>query len=161
MKSNITDMEAKMSSLSQTLAKITSCSDKINQTLDSRRDKLETLSGVHGLLEKLQFLMDLPARLRRAIDEEAYTQAVNFYEQTASVLETYSYVPQLKPIKGECEAIIQQLIKTVTAVVQHPDSSIAKSIGLPFLSSWHSSCPSFIPIPALRFISLPLLRLSP
>jgi vacuolar protein sorting-associated protein 51 len=56
MKRNVENMEAEMAHLSKNMDKITECSDRIYSTLSPRRDKIEQLSGVHRLLQKVCYL---------------------------------------------------------------------------------------------------------
>lgn len=55
MKSNVENMEAEMSRLSKDMQQITECSNKIDAALAPRQEKIEQLSGVHNLLQKVIF----------------------------------------------------------------------------------------------------------
>ncbi len=54
MKSNVENMEAEMTRLSKDMQQITECSNKIDATLAPRQAKIEQLSGVHNLLQKVR-----------------------------------------------------------------------------------------------------------
>ena len=69
-------MEDEMDHLASNMSSITEFSASISNTLQERRHKITKLSGVHSLLKKLQFLFELPARLNKCIEMEAYVQAV-------------------------------------------------------------------------------------
>lgn len=53
------------------------------------RGKVEKLVGVRRLLKKLEFLFELPVRLNRSIELEAYAQAVRYYNMASGVLKKY------------------------------------------------------------------------
>lgn len=83
MKNDFRKMEDEMDHLASNMATITEFSANISGTLQDRRQQITKLAGVHSLLKKLQFLFELPARLKKCIELEAYVQAVRY---TASCL---------------------------------------------------------------------------
>ncbi|PRP80416.1 hypothetical protein PROFUN_11962 [Planoprotostelium fungivorum] len=109
MKTNVENMEEEMRRLSGTMDMISLNSDRINGTLSNRREKIMQLGGVHNLLNKLQFLVDLPHRLRKCIQVEAYNQAVQAYKQSTAVLRKYEHLPSFGAIYKECQSIINEL----------------------------------------------------
>ena len=48
--------------------------DDFSPRLQDRRDEINKLSSTHVMLKKLQFLFELPAQLKDAIDKENYKQ---------------------------------------------------------------------------------------
>src|SRR5690348_14403256 len=86
MRGKMEGMETEMKKLKESVDKITTVSDKISGTLQSKRDMIEQLSGVHHLLQKLQFLVDLPARLKSSIGTRNYGEAVTYWRKTRTVL---------------------------------------------------------------------------
>lgn len=67
------------------------------------------ISGVHTLLRKLQFLFELPARLNKCLELQAYAQAVKSYRHARCVLQQYSHLPSFKGIQDDCHAIMNKL----------------------------------------------------
>lgn len=65
--------------------------------------------GVHTLLRKLQFLFELPARLNKCLELQAYAQAVNSHRRARCVLQQYSHLPSFKGIQDDCHAIMDKL----------------------------------------------------
>lgn len=68
-----------------------------------------SIVGVHALLRKLQFLFELPARLNKCLELQAYAQAVTSYRQARCVLQQYSHLPSFRGIQDDCHAIINKL----------------------------------------------------
>lgn len=68
-----------------------------------------SISGVHSLLRKLQFLFELPARLNKCLELQAYAQAVKSYRHARCVLQQYSHLPSFKGIQDDCHAIMNKL----------------------------------------------------
>lgn len=66
-------------------------------------------SGVHTLLRKLQFLFELPARLNKCLELQAYAQAVRSHRRARCVLQQYSHLPSFKGIQDDCHAIMDKL----------------------------------------------------
>lgn len=65
--------------------------------------------GVHTLLRKLQFLFELPARLNKCLELQAYAQAVRSHRRARCVLQQYSHLPSFKGIQDDCHAIMDKL----------------------------------------------------
>uniref|UniRef100_A0A4W6F293 Vacuolar protein sorting-associated protein 51 homolog n=1 Tax=Lates calcarifer TaxID=8187 RepID=A0A4W6F293_LATCA len=65
--------------------------------------------GVHTLLRKLQFLFELPARLNKCLELQAYAQAVSSHRRARCVLQQYSHLPSFKGIQDDCHAIMDKL----------------------------------------------------
>lgn len=76
MKNDFKKMETEMDLLGSNMSSITSFSDQINSTLHDTREKISKLSGVHSLLQKLQFLFKLPTTLKARMEEKDYIQVV-------------------------------------------------------------------------------------
>lgn len=58
---------------------------------------------------QLQFLVDLPKKMKDAVQNSRYSEAVNYYNITFSVLEKYKHIPSFKPISQQCDVIISDL----------------------------------------------------
>ena len=65
MKSNVENMEAEMTRLSKDMQQITECSNKIDAALAPRQEKIEQLSGVHNLLQKVQKQTNKQTKIQR------------------------------------------------------------------------------------------------
>ncbi|KAJ4458859.1 Vps51; component of GARP (Golgi-associated retrograde protein) and EARP (endosome-associated recycling protein) complexes [Paratrimastix pyriformis] len=121
MKGHVGKMEEEMAHLSANVEGISKYSDSINSSLDGRRAKIDQLTHINTLLQKLQFLFELPAKLRRSIELEAYAQTVRYYHQTSEVLEHYRHIPSFNSILEESKAIIDQLKVTLLRLSQDPN----------------------------------------
>ncbi|XP_048853895.1 vacuolar protein sorting-associated protein 51 homolog [Brienomyrus brachyistius] len=109
MKNDFKKMEDEMDCLSANMAAITEFSALISGTLQDQHAQITKLSGVHTLLRKLQFLFELPARLNKCLELQAYAQAVSSYRRARSVLKQYSHMPSFRGIQDDCHAIMDQL----------------------------------------------------
>uniref|UniRef100_A0A3Q2W3M2 Vacuolar protein sorting-associated protein 51 homolog n=1 Tax=Haplochromis burtoni TaxID=8153 RepID=A0A3Q2W3M2_HAPBU len=109
MKNDFKKMEDEMDCLSANMAAITEFSARISGTLQDQHAQITKLSGVHTLLRKLQFLFELPARLNKCLELQAYAQAVNTHRRARCVLQQYSHLPSFKGIQDDCHAIMDKL----------------------------------------------------
>ncbi|XP_067877946.1 vacuolar protein sorting-associated protein 51 homolog [Heterodontus francisci] len=109
MKNDFKKMEDEMDCLATNMAAITEFSAHISNTLQDQHQQITKLSGVHTLLRKLQFLFELPARLNKCIDLEAYGQAVRYYSKARSVLHQYQHMPSFQGIQNDCQKIMSDL----------------------------------------------------
>lgn len=90
MKSDFQSLEDGMSELGSRIERIQTSSNSINEALSERKQQIAKLSSVHHLLKKvelhllalcnffwqLQFLFELPGRLKKCLERSAYSQAV-------------------------------------------------------------------------------------
>ncbi|XP_076024951.1 vacuolar protein sorting-associated protein 51 homolog [Genypterus blacodes] len=109
MKNDFKKMEDEMDCLSANMAAITEFSACISGTLQDQHAQITKLSGVHTLLRKLQFLFELPARLNKCLELQAYAQAVSSHRRARCVLQQYSHLPSFKGIQDDCHAIMDKL----------------------------------------------------
>ncbi|KAG9352007.1 hypothetical protein JZ751_023258 [Albula glossodonta] len=109
MKNDFKKMEDEMDCLSANMAAITEFSARISGTLQDQHTQITKLSGVHTLLRKLQFLFELPARLNKCLELQAYAQAVSSHRRARCVLQQYSHMPSFRGIQDDCHAIMDQL----------------------------------------------------
>lgn len=109
MKSDFKKMEEEMDRLATNMDTIADFSEKISSTLQERREQITKLSGVHSLLKKLQFLFELPARLKKCISMQAYSQAVRYYSKARVVLLQYQHMPSFHGIHRDCNEIVNEL----------------------------------------------------
>uniref|UniRef100_H3CZN4 Vacuolar protein sorting-associated protein 51 homolog n=1 Tax=Tetraodon nigroviridis TaxID=99883 RepID=H3CZN4_TETNG len=109
MKNDFKKMEDEMDCLSTNMAAITEFSARISGTLQDQHTQITKLSGVHTLLRKLQFLFELPARLNKCLELQAYAQAVKSYRHARCVLQQYSHLPSFKGIQDDCHTIMNKL----------------------------------------------------
>jgi hypothetical protein len=114
MKTKVESMEEEMSRLVNNIGTISSSSERISSTLQEKRLQIEQLSGVHHLLHRLQFLVELPSRLRQSIAMSAYGDAVQYYARTYTILEKYKHFPSFAPIAQQCTQIITDLKTVIT-----------------------------------------------
>ncbi|XP_077324054.1 vacuolar protein sorting-associated protein 51 homolog isoform X1 [Lithobates pipiens] len=123
MKNDFKKMEDEMDGLAANMAVITEFSASISSTLQERHQHITKLSGVHTLLRKLQFLFELPARLKKCIEMGAFAQAVSYHTKAKSVLQQYQHMPSFHGIQTDCQAIMAGLAHTLRQRFRDPSSS--------------------------------------
>ncbi|XP_029645365.2 vacuolar protein sorting-associated protein 51 homolog [Octopus sinensis] len=123
MKNDFKKMEDEMDLLATNMASITEFSAKISDTLQDQRQQITKLAGVHALLKKLQFLFELPARLKKCVEMKAYSQAVRYYTKAEKVLIQYNHMPSFKRIHEDCLVIVDELCQKLKEKFQEKDSS--------------------------------------
>ena len=79
------------------------------QALKGKRAKVADLSSTHALLKKLQFLFELPTKLKTCIEEENWPLGVKFYVKAERVLLQYEHMPSFRGIKTDCDTIMEEL----------------------------------------------------
>ena len=104
MKSNVEGMEAKMEELRVTVASTAERSEAVNARLGAHRDQVEQLSGVRGLISKLQAVFELPRKMRTCLDRGAVALAVRYYAAAAPLLRKYGDEGAFASTRREADA---------------------------------------------------------
>eukprot|EP01134_Creolimax_fragrantissima_P001019 CFRG1019T1 len=122
MKGKFESMESEMVNVQNNMNSIMVLRETIHSTLDTNRRSLSQLSGVHLLLKKLQFLFELPSRLKRCVEIKAYRQAVRYYSKSHAILGRYEHLPSFQGIRSECIASMNELIDLLQERLNDPRS---------------------------------------
>ena len=96
MKTHVEMMEDEMKTLSKEMEKISKTSESINETLNPKKQRIQRLSKVSELLEKIQFLLELPKRLNQCLESKTFAVAVEYFNSTFGTLKKFSHMPSFK-----------------------------------------------------------------
>lgn len=102
MKKDFKTMEDEMTHLISTMSTINTSSHQIHQTLDNRRREIRKLTSIHLLLQKLQYLFQLPSKLKEYADDNQYDLAVHTYSKALKALHKYEHIPSFNHIQQSC-----------------------------------------------------------
>ena len=109
MKDQVEGMETEIETLISTMDSVGKRSEQINQKLQPKRERVENIQSLQRLIKRLEFLFELPLRLKRSIELEAYTQAVKYYNMASGILEKHSEVESFGAIQIESNEIMSTL----------------------------------------------------
>uniref|UniRef100_T1KEJ8 Vacuolar protein sorting-associated protein 51 homolog n=1 Tax=Tetranychus urticae TaxID=32264 RepID=T1KEJ8_TETUR len=123
MSNHFDKMEEQLAELSSNMEKITVSSEEISKNLATRRQDLSKLSATDGVLKKLQFLFDLPPKMKTYIEEKKFDEAIAAYNQAVGTLSRYSHFPSIEAIDHECEQILDKLRQELYNQLQDSDVS--------------------------------------
>ena len=87
MKTDVTVIETELDKLMLGMETLGKNSGELDAALEPNRSKIENMLSLQSLIKKLEFLFELPMRLRRSIELEAYVQAVKYYNTANAILE--------------------------------------------------------------------------
>jgi hypothetical protein len=118
MRGDVASMEEEMERLTATMDQVGASSGALNASLASKRDDVDKLVGVRRLLQKLEFLFELPAKLSAAIEGGRYGAAVADFTQVSGILKRYSHVSSFEAIRVESSVAIDGLCVTLMAAVR-------------------------------------------
>ena len=127
MKTNVGTMEQDVHALTETMATACATADRIDDALREKRERLVKLSHVAQLLNKLKFVVDLPARLRTAVQMGAYAEAIRDYKRAEALVDRHRDLPSFNGIRTECRAVMDDLRAALRARVD----SLAAAVAVP------------------------------
>lgn len=95
---------------------------KVEETLHGKRAEVDKLVKIRKLLQKLEFLSELPEKLDAMISAEQYTQAVELYNQTITVLAKHSNVLSFRNIHARTVEMMKDLRIKVLGLLDDTNS---------------------------------------
>lgn len=98
-----------MAELEDKMAAITKQSARVSDSLRGRRQRTAQLAATHGLLKKMEFLFELPEKLKECIADKDYALGVKYYVRAQKVLDQYEHMPSFSGIQTDCDEIMVQL----------------------------------------------------
>eukprot|EP00457_Paulinella_chromatophora_P002103 gb/GEZN01002107.1/.p1 GENE.gb/GEZN01002107.1/~~gb/GEZN01002107.1/.p1 ORF type:complete len:856 (+),score=133.20 gb/GEZN01002107.1/:28-2568(+) len=120
MKTNVESMEEEMKNLRQNIASISKSSTQIERRFAGSREQVENLVGVSRLLKRLEFLFELPGRLKKSIEFGAHGEAVKYWQVSNAILKQHQQIESFEKIRAESELIIRELKQTLRKIVRDP-----------------------------------------
>ncbi|CAM9697603.1 unnamed protein product, partial [Choristocarpus tenellus] len=109
MARNVEGMETEMEDLGISMDRISQGSKRINDSLAGNRSKMDKLVRVRRLLERLDFLFQLPHKLEEAVEAGEYSKAIRYFSMTKDILRKHSHVSSFGAIERECEETVCRL----------------------------------------------------
>eukprot|EP00505_MAST-04D_sp_SCG-Rhode-Island_P004348 Stramenopile-MAST_4_protein_4348 len=130
MKDNVSVVETELDVLMQDMEQLEETSHIVDTTLAPNRDKIESMVSLQGLIKKLEFLFELPMRLKRSIELEAYVQAVKYYNTANVILEQYAHVLSFDSIHKESIFIMSGLKELMRKKLEEGNQSQSGMVDL-------------------------------
>lgn len=96
MKNNVEAMHDDMEALREKMESISTHTQSLDNTMSGNLTKVSKLVRVRRLLQRLEFLSELPERLAALIDQGEYGMAVKLYSKTVNILKQHSHVLSFK-----------------------------------------------------------------
>lgn len=122
MKDHVQSMEGEMESLEKGMERITAASNVLNESLSEKRQKIEKLSSVNRMLKRLQFLLELPARLSQCLEMKTYAVAVKYYLIANKILQQYNHLQSFENIQRESVEVMNRLKSTLRKIMMDPNA---------------------------------------
>ena len=119
MKDQVEGMESEIELLIKTMDSVDTRTQDINARLQPKRNKIENMVSLQRLIKRLEFLFELPMRLKRSIELEAFSQAVKYFNMASGILEKYSDVASFGAIQVESKEIMSSLKSRIVASLEY------------------------------------------
>ncbi len=87
---------------------------------------MDKLVRVKRLLERLEFLSELPEKLEEMNSKHMFKDAVNLYHKSISVLTRHSHVLSFKKIKERTEETMAAMTEKVVDMLNDPSLEAVK-----------------------------------
>ncbi|OZJ05869.1 hypothetical protein BZG36_00931 [Bifiguratus adelaidae] len=107
MRRNVDNMENEMARLSSRMDVIFTESSKVHEAMEPKRTKIQQLNNVHHSLKRLQFIFDLPTRLRSCLEKGQLSTAVQYYVRTRPLFAHYKSLQLFDGIEKDAMEIMK------------------------------------------------------
>eukprot|EP00127_Corallochytrium_limacisporum_P006016 Clim_evm5s216 gene=Clim_evmTU5s216 len=109
MKDRVGSMGDELESVQGKMNSIEQYDYLISGPVIQQREEVAELAKTHSLLTKMQFLFDLPEKLKLAVEMNSYRTAVDYYVKASVILKRYKHLPSFRGIATDSESIIRDL----------------------------------------------------
>ena len=124
----LSSLSAKMQDLQNKLKNVSKESSEIQADLKPNREKIQRLVGINRLLERIDFISQLPVKLRAHAEIKEYEAAVDTWLKAEKVLETQTHFESFIHIRDECKSILEDIKVKVKAVMTNPATTPQKAV---------------------------------
>ena len=128
MSDGLSSLSAKMQNVLDSLSSVSKSSAEIRSDLNPNREKIQRLVGINRLLERIDFISQLPLKLRAHVDLKEYEAAVDTWLKAEKVLETQTHFESFIRIRDECKAILEDVKVKVKAVMTNPETTPKQAV---------------------------------
>lgn len=109
MSSHFDRMEHELTLLARNMESITEKSTNITKAISGRRGELSKLSATHQMLDKIQFLLELPEKMASFLEEGRHIEAAKVYLEARHALDQYGHFSSIKNIQVECQELLDKV----------------------------------------------------
>ncbi|KAJ3351116.1 Vacuolar protein sorting-associated protein 51 [Entophlyctis luteolus] len=118
MRIKVDSMEDQMKLLEAKICDVGEGTAKVSDFLAEKRAKITQLSAVHHLLNKLQFVFELPSKLSLSLASNHLREAVLLYTETLPLLSHYNdNLAIFSKISSECSATMEKVTQSLLAAM--------------------------------------------
>ena len=128
MSDGLSSLSAKMQNVLDSLQSVSKSSTEIQNDLNPNREKIQRLVGINRLLERIDFISQLPTKLRAHVDIKEYESAVDTWLKAEKVLETQTHFESFVRIRDECKSILEDIKVKVKAVMTNPETTPKQAV---------------------------------
>lgn len=129
MSDGLNNLSSKMQNVLDSLQKVQQQSTVIRTDLQPNREKIQRLVGIDRLLERIDFISQLPLKLRAHVDLKEYEGAVDIWLKAEKVLETQTHFESFIRIREECKSILEDVKVKVRGVMMSDETTAKAAVG--------------------------------
>jgi hypothetical protein len=119
---------SEMQSVLSSLNVVSSGSTEIRKELKPNRESIQRLVGIGRLMSRIQFISQLPAKLKANIELQEYEAAVSIWLSAEKVFKAHDQYESFVLIKNECQLIIDDIELRVHAQILDPNINLPESV---------------------------------
>eukprot|EP00158_Paraphelidium_tribonemae_P008808 Partr_v1_DN28689_c4_g1_i2_m50510 putative vacuolar protein sorting 51 homolog (S. cerevisiae) len=126
IKTNMDNMEAEMEKLDRKMLNICKNSGKVSKTFSEKSVKMRELSNRLLLLQKVNFIFELPTRLKNCLTRAQFTEAALFYDNTADTLQRYRDLKIFSKLESDSLDVLREISKRLKVRAGNPRTSMSE-----------------------------------
>eukprot|EP00759_Apiculatamorpha_spiralis_P043444 PhF_6_TR40812/c0_g1_i2/m.61704/K20296/ANG2, VPS51; vacuolar protein sorting-associated protein 51 len=119
MKENVVRMDEKLHMLEKNVDAVDGLTKTLNTKLQTGRTAIEQKVAVSRMMKQIQFLIELPQRIRQCMKEGSYAVGAKYWAAGDNILHRHSNIASFKTILDESKSAALELQNLVLENIRH------------------------------------------
>lgn len=109
MKNSVDSMDIEFDHLCKVIDNMSTKVSKVYDSMTAKRTQIQSLYSTHDLLNRLNFIFQLPQQLIKCFKSSNFEMAVFYYNRSAQLIDKYKDQAMFKSIETENKQILTKI----------------------------------------------------
>jgi hypothetical protein len=119
MRDNVVRMDEKLHTLEKNIDAVDALTQTLHTKLQKGRDTIEQKVAISRMMKQIQFLVELPIRLRKCLQEGSYAVGAKYWAAGDNILHRHNNIASFRQILEESRAVALELQTVVLDRIRH------------------------------------------
>ena len=128
MKNSVDSMDIEFDQLCKVIDCMSTKTAQVHESMSSKRNQISSLYNTHDLLNKLNFIFELPEQLKKCLKSSNWEGAAFFYNRSAHLIDKYKDQTMFKSIQLENKSVLSKIVVKLKELVFRESGMIIYAI---------------------------------